>query len=364
VAGLAQFPGDSSSPPGLLECAQKARLDLAPGQRIGVFRPDSNRLALRELQVEAALREALKRDELTLHFQPQASLESGRIVGAEALLRWESKTLGTVTPVEFIPVAERCGLIGEVGDWVLRHVCEQVARWQRAGMAPLRIGMNLSPAQLQQTDLAWRLQTLMAETGAEPARLGIELTESAAMADVAQATRLLGEIRALGVGISLDDFGTGYSSLGCLRSLPIDVVKIDRAFVHDVTDAPEDVAFTRALISMAHGLHKQVLAEGVETEGQLALLAADHADRIQGHLLARALPAAEFEALLRVDHRLPERFLLRRPRQRTLLLVDDEANILSSLKRLLRRDGYRILTASSGQEGLARLAEAEVDVIV
>jgi FixJ family two-component response regulator len=194
----------------------------------------------------------------------------------------------------------------------------------------------------------------------------VELTESMVTADVAGAAAVLRAIKAVGVEISLDDFGTGFSSLSYLSRLPIDVVKVDRSFVRDVTANAQDVSVTRAIIHMTHGLQMRALVEGVETEGQLALLVAAGCDEVQGYWFSKPVPAAELEAMVRQRKRLPQRYV-RHPdgqRARTLLLVDDEENILSALKRLLRRDGYRILTAASAAEGLLRLAEEEVDVIV
>jgi FixJ family two-component response regulator len=230
----------------------------------------------------------------------------------------------------------------------------------------VRVAVNLAASQLQQPDLASHVQALLLETGADPACLGIEITESMVMADVEGAAATLRAIKAMGVQISLDDFGTGFSSLSCLSRLPIDVVKVDRSFVHDVMADAQDVSVTRAIIHMTHGLQMRALAEGVETEGQLALLSAAGCDEFQGYWFSKPVPAPEFEALLRAGKRLPERYL-RQPgvaRQPTLLLVDDEENILSALKRLLRRDGYRIITATSAEQGLQRLAEETIDVIV
>lgn len=364
VIGVACFPGDAKQPAQLLELAQTARLRATPENAIVVYEPDSNVRALREMQIEALLRQALADDELEVHYQPQVDMADGKVAGAEALLRWTSSAMGRLSPAEFIPVAERSGLIGAVGDWVLHRVCRQIADWRSAGVPVVRIGVNVAPAQLQRCDLAGHVQSILLENGVDPSLLGIEITESTAMADVAHAAAVLGDIKATGVEVSLDDFGTGFSSLSCLRSLPIDVVKVDRSFVHDVTAAPEDVSVTRAIITMAQGLQMRVLAEGVETEGQLSLLAANRCNLIQGHYFSAALPADAFALLLQEGRRLPERFLTRVRSSRTLLLVDDEEHILASLKRLLRRDGYTIITACGAAQGLQRLAEGEVDVIV
>jgi diguanylate cyclase (GGDEF)-like protein/PAS domain S-box-containing protein len=364
IIGVASFPGDAQRPAELLELAQTARLRATQDAQVVLYEPESNARALHEMRVEALLRQAIADDELELHYQPQVALSDGRIAGGEALLRWTSPALGVVSPGEFLSVAERTGLIGPLGDWVLRRACRQIARWRTEGVPPVRIGVNFSPMQLQRRDLAQHVQAILLETGVDPALLSIEVTEGTLMADVAHAAAVLREVKALGVEVALDDFGTGYSSLSCLRSLPIDVVKIDRSFVHDVTAAPEDVSVTRAIITMAHGLQLKVLAEGVESEGQLSLLAANRCDLIQGFGFSAALPADAFAALLREGRRLPERFVTRVRSTRTLLLVDDEAHVVSSLKRLLRRDGYTIVTAASAAEGLQRLAECEVDVIV
>jgi len=364
VIGIATFPRDGDSPAALLEAAQTARLDVTGTSGLALFRPEATLRALRAMQVESALREALERQEFELHYHPQVDLGDGRIRGAEALLRWTSAELGPVSPTEFIPLAERAGLIGAIGEWVLRHTCEQLAAWRHAGLPPVRIAVNLSPAQLQRPDLARHLQATLAETGADPSCLGIELTESMLMGDVEHAAAVLRAVKALGIEIALDDFGTGSSSLNILSRLPIDVVKVHRSLVHDVTAATQQVSVTRAIINMAHGLQMKVLAAGVENEGQLRLLVANACDQMQGFWFSAPLAADDFAALLREDRRLPERFTTRTRGPRTLLLVDDEENIVSALKRLLRRDGYQIITAHSAAEGLLRLAEQEVDVIL
>ena len=366
VIGIAGFPDDGDDAASLLENAQTARLDVHESLGVAWFKPASTAHAKRAMEIESGLWRALQHDEFSLHYQPQVNLTSGLICGAEALLRWTSPELGFVSPGEFIPVAERTGLIGAVGDWVMRRACLQLAEWQRAGLVVPRVGVNLSASQLQQPDLAARLQALLLETGVDPATLGIEITESMVMADVEGAAATLRAIKALGVKISLDDFGTGYSSLSCLSRLPIDVVKVDRSFVHDVMAPAQDVSVTRAIIHMTHGLQMRALAEGVETEGQLALLSAAGCDEFQGYWFSRPIPAPAFEALLREGKRLPERYLRDRglARQPTLLLVDDEESSLELLHGVLRSGGYRVLTARSAEQGLQRLAEEAVDVIV
>lgn len=362
--GVGRFPGDGDSPVVLLEAAQTARLEASAGGGPAFFRPETIARALRDMRIEAALRKALCSDEFELQYQPKVDLAQGGVVGAEALLRWHPVDLGTVSPTEFIPIAEVAGLIGAIDEWVLRRVCAQAAKWRRAGLPVLRIGVNLSPVQLQRPDLALRLESLLTATGVEPAWLGVELTESLLMNDVERTATALRGLRAIGIEISLGNFGTGFSSLHRLSRLPIDVVKIDRSLVQDVMAATEQVSVTRAIIDMAHGLQMKVLAEGVETEGQLSLLAFHGCDQMQGFCFSPPLAPDDFAALLAQDKRLPDRFLNRVRRSHTLLLVDDEENILSALKRLLRRDGYQIITATSAADGLQRLVEHEVDVII
>ena len=314
--------------------------------------------------MESGLRRALERNEFELHFQPKLELVSGAIIGAEAFLEWKSPDGALISRSSYIRAAEETGLIVPIGEWVLRTACLQALEWQRAGHPMCRVAVNLSARQLQQPDLAQKIEKILIETGLDPRLLGLEITEGALMGESTRIARILGDLKTLGIEISLDDFGTGYSSLSYLRTLPIDVVKVDRSFVHDVTAASQDVSITRAIINMAHSLQMRVLAEGVETEGQLALLIANGCDQMQGHYFSGLLTADAMGSLLRESKALPEHLLLRRAQQRTLLLVDDEDSIVSALRRLLRRDGYHIVTANSGAQGLQRLAENSVDVIV
>jgi diguanylate cyclase (GGDEF)-like protein/PAS domain S-box-containing protein len=320
---------------------------------------DPERLAL-----ETALRHALRDEQLELHYQPQVELGHGRIVGVEALLRWQHPTLGRIAPDRFIPIAEETGLILAIGDWVLRRAIEQAAAWQRAGLPPLRMAVNLSARQLMQPDLALRIEGLLAATGLDPRLFGVEVTESMLIANFDRAVQHLQALRALGVEVSLDDFGTGYSSLSYLRRLPVDVVKIDRSLVPDVTAPAEDVSITRAIITMAHRLQMKVLAEGVESEGQAVLLAANQCDQMQGYWFSAAGPAAAIEAMLREGRQIDPALFGRRSRQRCLLLVDDEENIIAALRRLLRAEGWLVLSATSAEQALQLMARHEVDVIL
>jgi diguanylate cyclase (GGDEF)-like protein/PAS domain S-box-containing protein len=364
--GIAEAPAHGDRADTLLRRASAAlhQAKLLGRNQVSVYAgaphdDDPERLAL-----ETALRHALRDEQLDLHYQPQMDLTHGRIVGVEALLRWQHPTLGRIAPDRFIPIAEETGMIVAIGDWVLRRAVEQAAAWQRAGLPPLRMAVNLSARQLLQPDLARRIEGLLADSGLDPRLFGVEVTESMLIANFDQAVLHLQALRALGVEVSLDDFGTGYSSLSYLRRLPVDVVKIDRSLVPDVTGPAEDVSITRAIITMAHSLRMKVLAEGVESEGQAALLAANQCDQMQGYWFSAALPAAALEAMLRDGRQIDPALLGRRSRQRTLLLVDDEENIVAALRRLLRVEGWLVLSATSAEQALQLMARHEVDVIL
>jgi PAS domain S-box-containing protein/diguanylate cyclase (GGDEF)-like protein len=362
--GIAGFPADGGHASPLLEAAQTARLGTSAAQPIALFQAASNARALREMQLDTALRQALPRGELHLVYQPQVCLSTGAIVGAEALLRWQSPEWGAVSPSEFIPIAERSGLVALIGDWVIRETCLQTVRWQQAGLPTVRVGVNISPVQFQLGDVTDRIRQILAETGAHPNWLGVELTEGSLLHDNDRVSATLADLKAMGIEISLDDFGTGFSSLSRLRSLPIDVLKVDRSFVSDVTAAAESASVTRSIINLAHGLQIKVLAEGVETEGQLSMLVVNGCDQIQGFFFSKAVSPDDFAQMVLAKRELPEPLTRRHARSRTLLLVDDEENIVTALKRLFRRDGYRILTANSGPAALELLAANEVDVII
>ena len=364
--GISLYPVHGDDPEKLLQQAQAAmyRAHELGKNQICVFSSGMHSKAISRLVMESGLRRALERNEFELHFQPKLELVSGAIIGAEAFLEWKSPDGALISRSSYIRAAEETGLIVPIGEWVLRTACLQALEWQRAGHSMCRVAVNLSARQLQQPDLAQKIEKILIETGLDPRLLGLEITEGALMGESTRIARILGDLKTLGIEISLDDFGTGYSSLSYLRTLPIDVVKVDRSFVHDVTAASQDVSITRAIINMAHSLQMRVLAEGVETEGQLALLIANGCDQMQGHYFSGLLTADAMGSLLRESKALPEHLLLRRAQQRTLLLVDDEDSIVSALRRLLRRDGYHIVTANSGAQGLQRLAENSVDVIV
>ena len=366
AVGVALYPDDADSASDLLDRAGASaqHAQQSDHERICFYTPESQVRASTRLANEAGLRRALDRNELSLVYQPQVDLRTGRIVGLEALARWKDALRGDISPAEFIPLAERTGLIVPIGEWVLRTACAASVAWQAAGLPAVRVGVNLSMQQLRQTDIADRIQAILAETGLDPHHLGIEITESMLLDKVDHVAQTLLQLKAIGVEIALDDFGTGYSNLSYLSKLPIDVLKIDRSFVHEVTAPSHDVALTRALIDMARGMGMKVLAEGVENESQLALLVASGCDQIQGYYFSRPLPLPEIELALRQGKRLPPTDGIAQAPLKTLLIVDDEPDVLAGLQRLLRLEGYNILSAGSAAEGFELLAVHPVQVIV
>ena len=365
-AGVATYPADGDDADTLVKSAGIAgyRSKEMGRDHFQFYTPEMNARSLERLRIESDLRNALAREEFVLHYQPQVNLRTGRIVGMEALLRWQHPELGMLPPTRFIPLAEETGLIVPIGDWVLRAACRQNKAWQRAGLGYLRVAVNLSIRQFAQPNLVQSIAATLQETALEPHYLDIELTESLLMADVEHTARILHGLKALGVHLSIDDFGTGYSSLSYLKRFPIDVLKIDRSFVNDITTNPDDAIIARSVISMAHNLRLQVIAEGVETQSQLAYLRHHGCDHMQGYYFSRPVATDAFQQLLTEGRTLlpaPEEAAMQ---EQTLLLVDDEANVISALHRLLRVDGYRILRATSTSDAFEMLAQHAVQVIL
>jgi EAL domain-containing protein (putative c-di-GMP-specific phosphodiesterase class I) len=250
------------------------------------------------LNLERRLRRALRDGEFLLHYQPQVDIQSGQIVGMEALVRWLDPEVGLVPPSAFIPVAEESGLIGPLSEWVLREACRQNKAWQDEGLPPARVSVNLSARQFQQRDIAKLVMSILEETGLAPQYLELELTESTIMRNAEEAVTMLAELHALGIGLAIDDFGTGYSSLSYLKRFPVDRLKIDRSFVSDIGASSDDETITSAIIALAHSLQLQVIAEGVETAAQLDFLRERACTEMQGYFFARPLPHDAIPALL------------------------------------------------------------------
>jgi len=303
--GIAMCPGDGDDAESLLRNADTAMYRAKDRGRDNykLYAPAMNSRIAERLALENSLRHALERGEFVVHYQPQVNIEAGRIVGVEALVRWQHPERGLVSPLEFIPVAEETGLIVPLGAWVLRTACAQNRAWQDAGLPPMRMAVNLSARQFQRHDLLETVAAALEETGLSPQYLQLEITEGVAMQDVDVTLAILRELREAGVQIAIDDFGTGHSSLSYLKRFPIDVVKIDQSFVQDLTVDPNDAAIASTIIVMAHALNLKVIAEGVETAEQLAFLRERDCDEMQGFLFSRPAPAAELDQMLRRNAR-------------------------------------------------------------
>jgi len=262
------------------------------------FQPEMNTSVGARMDLERRLRRALRDGEFRLHYQPQIEMETGRIVGMEALVRWNDPESGLISPAQFIPVAEESGLIGPLSDWVLREACRQNRAWQRAGLPAVRVSVNLSANVVHQRNVVDLVNEVLAQTGLDPTYLELELTESTLMRKTEETVSMLGELHARGIGLAIDDFGTGYSSLSYLKRLPVDRLKIDRSFVADIGTNPDDETITAAIIALAHELRLQVIAEGVETSTQFAFLRERGCDGMQGFFFAPPLPGEEIAVLL------------------------------------------------------------------
>jgi diguanylate cyclase (GGDEF)-like protein/PAS domain S-box-containing protein len=303
LVGIALFPQDASSVHELLRLADiaKHRAGAEGGEPVHFYSERTHTLLNERLTIEEQLRRALERNELRVVYQPKVDIRSGQVTGFEALLRWSSPTLGTVGPASFIPIAENTGLIVPIGAWVLATACAAASGWARELGQPVKVAVNLSIRQFHQKDLVPVLRQVLADTGMPPASLELEITESTAMSGREAVDALLAAIRELGVELSIDDFGTGYSSLAYLKRFPVQRLKVDRAFVHDLGRDGDSSAIIRAIVTLGHGLQMRIVAEGVETDAQLALLRELDCDEYQGYLFSRPVEAAEVVPLLRAN---------------------------------------------------------------
>ena len=299
--GISICPDDGTDAETLLQHADAAMYHAKNNGRgaYQFFAPAMNAFARDRLELENGLRRALELREFVLYYQPKVDVRSGRIDSAEALVRWRHPTRGLIPPMEFVPLAEETGLILPIGEWVIREACRQAYAWQAAGLRPLRIAVNLSAKQFRQTNLVEIVRTALRLARLEPRYLEIELTESAVMQDAEQSIQILRELSELGVRISVDDFGTGYSSLSYLRRLPLDKLKIDRAFIRELATSRDDAEIVRAIVSLAHTLHLKVIAEGVETPDQLEFLRTLGCDQYQGYHYSPPVPSNAFVAMMR-----------------------------------------------------------------
>ena len=250
------------------------------------------------LGMEVELRHALERNEFELHFQPQIKVKTGEIVGMEALIRWNSRTLGRISPADFIPLAEDTGLIVPIGEWILRAACEQCKAWERAGLSPFTVSVNIAAPQFRRSNLLQLVSTVLTECKLDACWLGLEITESSIMKHAEQTIKTLLDLRAIGVAIAIDDFGTGYSSLSYLKRFPVNKIKVDQSFVRDISSDPNDAAIVSAVVAMSKQLGIKTIAEGVETVAQLEFLSRLECDEYQGYLFSKPIPAAEVAPLI------------------------------------------------------------------
>jgi diguanylate cyclase (GGDEF)-like protein/PAS domain S-box-containing protein len=364
--GITMYPSDATRPEVLVKYADTAMYGAKHAGRdiFCFFKPQMNSDVRARLELEQSLRRAIDNEEFVLHYQPKVELNTGRVVGVEALLRWQRPGHGLVPPNQFIPVLEATGLIREVGNWVIVQACKQIAAWASNDIGPRRVAVNVSARQFLDADLDHQIGVALLAYGVPADALELELTESSLIADTQLTIATLQKLKARGVQVSLDDFGTGYSCLAYLRQFPIDKLKIDIAFIRNVTTNLADAAMTETIIRIAHSLNMDVIAEGVETAAQLSHLVRQGCDQMQGYYFSRPLPLPALEELLRRGTTLTMPDDTADVARTTVLLVDDDAESLTALERLLEHDGYQMVTAASASEALELLALHRVQVIV
>ena len=299
--GLSVYPDDGLDTDTLIKNADTAMYQAKENGRQGFqfFKPAMNARAVERQFIEEGLRRALERQEFELHYQPKVNLTSGAITGAEALIRWLHPTRGLVSPIDFIPVAEDCGLILPIGAWVLHEACRQAQAWMDRGLPAITMAVNVSAMEFRDKNFLAGLMAILAETGFDPRSLELELTESVLMKHAASTAIVLQTLRESGIRVAVDDFGTGYSSLSYLQKFPIDAVKIDQSFIRQISTAGDDTTIVKAVIGMARGLKLRVVAEGVETAEEVAFLRAYRCEEAQGYFFGRPVPAQQFVMLLK-----------------------------------------------------------------
>ncbi|MCG7200073.1 EAL domain-containing protein [Marinobacter pelagius] len=365
--GIATTDGSISQP---TELIQQADLAMYRAKQMGRntfqwFSEHLNTEASYRVKLRNELQDAIDNDRLTIYYQPLIDSRTGKARAVEALVRWEHPEQGLVSPGDFLPLAEETGQIIALGKSVLEQACRDMVRLHAAGFRDCVVAVNVSPMQIRKADFIDTVRDALKKSGLPPEALELEVVESAVLFDADQVIKTLHDLRALGVGIAIDDFGTGFSSLSYIKLLPAGKIKIDRSFIKDVIQDRSDAAITQGVISMAHHLSLEVVAEGVETDAQAAFLRRNQCDLLQGFLFAKPMPMDRLEEYMHTrggyatsanaDRDEPEK---------TLLLLDDENNILRALTRVLRRDGYRILTTTSVHEAFSLLAENDVQVII
>jgi diguanylate cyclase (GGDEF)-like protein/PAS domain S-box-containing protein len=298
--GISIYPEDGQDAETLIKNADTAMYHAKEKGRNNYqfFSSEMNTRAVARQIIEAHLRFALEKEEFLLHYQPKVNLDTGMITGAEALLRWKHAEWGMISPEKFVPIAEDCGLIVPIGRWVMREACRQAKQWMDAGLMPGSVSVNISALEFRKTNFAAGVRDILSDTGLDADALQLEITESVLMRDAESSTAILKDLKSLGVQLAVDDFGTGYTSLGYLQRFPIDVLKIDRSFVHDIGSTAHDGVIVGAVIGMGNHLNLQVVAEGVENQEQLAFLRGNHCAEGQGYVFSRPVVASQFAKLL------------------------------------------------------------------
>jgi diguanylate cyclase (GGDEF)-like protein len=341
--------------------AAAARHDSEFGVRL--YSPDLDSGLEQGLQMAAELHRALERNEFELYYQPQLDLRSGEMVGVETLLRWKHPRQGIISPALFVPMLEDLGLMPEVGTWVLRSACKQAKTWQNEGYKSLRVAVNLSAQQFHMADLVPIVSAALSDAQLEPECLELELTESLILESAERTIQTMHELKKLGVSLSLDDFGTGYSCLNYLRHYPVDRIKIDQSFVRDMTEHAGSAALVRSILAMACNLGMTAIAEGVETVGQYGYLRKQLCQEMQGFLFSRPVPMPELTRILQEERKFQdgETELVDAD---IVLLVDDEPNVLAAMRRVFRRESWKLLTAADAHEGFELLARHNIGVVI
>jgi diguanylate cyclase (GGDEF)-like protein len=362
--GITLSPHDASDVDALLQYADTAmyRAKEAGRQTFRFFTAKMNADARARLNLETELRGAVKREEFRLHYQPKVHLSSGRVCGAEALLRWERPNAGLTAPADFIAALETTGLIVSVGSWVIDEACRQMREWADGPVGNLPVSVNVSARQFLDGDLVGDVTAALERHRIPPHLLELELTESLLMANTERTIATLNTLKGHGVRVSVDDFGTGYSSLAYLRRFPVDTLKIDRSFVNEITTNAEDAAMALTIIRMAHTLKLDVVAEGVETAAQLAYLRRHHCDQMQGYFFSRPLPPEQIPALMQVPANINAHSS--RAGVGTVLLFGSVPHDLSAMQHLLEVTGYDVMTAAAPCDGLELLALHDVQIII
>lgn len=364
--GFSRYPEDGEDADTLLNAADTAMYLAKQLGRSNIqpYTADMRKQAFDRLTMENKLRHAAENNQLILHYQPKVDLRTGRVVGLEALVRWNHPELGMVMPGVFIPLAEETGLIVPIGDWILRAACEQALAWKQAG-TPIPVAVNLSALQFQQADISSRVRFALESIGLDAQYLELELTETMSMVNPEKSIAIMQTFKELGITLTIDDFGTGYSNLSYLKRFPVDKLKLDQSFVRDITQSAEALAISQAVLAVAHSLGLKVVAEGVETEAQLNLLSRNNCDEVQGYYFSRPMPAEQCAAFLREDKRLDTIDIRQIGNNRTILVLTDETETLDPLCVQLAQNGYRIFRAATPSSALETLAiESDVAIVL